>query len=364
MGGSPSIGQEADLPGLNPEWRTRNIGRLLLCAADMFVTDKLADFNDSGFGPVSQVHVSLIQNLDLRGTRLSTIAARARVTKQTMLELVDRAEASGLVARRPDGEDRRAKAVVFTPRGLEMMDRLRNGIGRAERRMARIVGAAFLRRTKQELTAYAGASGGMPGGLKGETEDVAWRSRNIGRVMRAAFDVFTRDVQRTLHANGFAAVSEVHMTLFRNLDVDGTRPTELAARARMTKQAMTDLVRRTELLGLVRQVPDARDGRAKTVVLTPEGCRLFDQTRAGLDEAERRMAAMVGTEFFAELKQRLAVYVAGSEASYLATDIGALALTGKARSPALTVDQSDGSCTTSWGDVGRSPPSSRIKRAG
>ena len=352
------------MPGMNPEWRTRNIGRLLLCAADMFVTDKLADFNDSGFGPVSQVHVSLIQNLDLGGTRLSTIAARAGVTKQTMLELVDRAEALGLVARRPDSGDRRAKAVVFTPRGLAMMDRLKSGIDRAERRMASIVGTAFLRRMKQKLTAYAGAGDGMPGGLKEETGDVAWRSRNIGRVMSAAFGVFTRDVQRTLHANGFAAVSEVHMTLFRNLDVEGTRPTELAARARMTKQAMTDLVRRTELLGLVRQVPDARDGRAKTVVLTPEGCRLFDQTHGGLYEAERRMAAMVGTEFFAELKQRLAVYVAGSEASYLATDIGELALTEGAIGPALQVNQSSGPWAKNRSAVGRSPPSSRIKRAG
>ena len=83
------------MPGLNPEWRTRNIGRLLHCAAEIFVTDKLAHFNDNGFGSVSQVHVSLIQNLDLRRTRLSTIASRARVTKQTMLELVDVLKRSG-----------------------------------------------------------------------------------------------------------------------------------------------------------------------------------------------------------------------------------------------------------------------------
>ena len=135
------------MPGLHPEWRTRNIGRLLLCAADIFVTDKLADFDENGFGPASQVHVSLIQNLDLGGMRLSTIASRARVTKQTMLELVDRAEALGLVARRPDSEDRRAKTVIFTPRGLEMRDRLKSGIDRAEQRMA-AMGLAF-----QSLTA-------------------------------------------------------------------------------------------------------------------------------------------------------------------------------------------------------------------
>ena len=90
------------------------------------------------------------------------------------------------------------------------------------------------------------------------------------------------------------------MTLFRDLDVEGTRPTKIAARSRITKQAMTDLVRRTELLGLVRQVPDARDCRATTVVLTPEGCRLFDQIRAGLEKAERRMAAMVSTKILTD----------------------------------------------------------------
>ena len=64
-----------------------------------------------------------------------------------------------------------------------------NDIDRAEQSMASNVGMAFLRRMKHKLTAYAGASDGMLGGLKEETVDVAWRSRNIGRVMSAAFDV-------------------------------------------------------------------------------------------------------------------------------------------------------------------------------
>ena len=58
------------------------------------------------------------------------------------------------------------------------------------------------------------------------------------------------------------------MTLFRNLDMEGTRPGDLAVRARIIKQAMTDLVGKTALLWLIERRTDPEDGRAQIIVLT------------------------------------------------------------------------------------------------
>ncbi len=292
------------------EWRTRNTGRLLLRATDAFVTEKLREVNGNGFGPVGQAHFALIQNIDFGGTRLTLAAARAGMTKQSMMELVDRGERLGLVERLPDPEDGRAKVIAFTPRGLQMMARLKDGIAGAERHMATTIGAAFVARLKRNLAGYVAASdsgGGIPA-LPGR--DAAWRTHNTGRVLSSAFRVFTRDVQRTLHTGGFTEISEMHMTLFRNLDVQGTRPSEIAARARMTKQAMTDLVRKNESLKLVERVRDPSDGRAQTVVLTPRGLQLLERTRLGVEQAELRMADLVGLGFLAEMKRELSAYVA------------------------------------------------------
>ena len=59
--------------------------------------------------------MALVQNLDLYGTRLTEIAARAGMAKQSMLELVDKAERLSLVERRPDPDDQRAQDGYRSP---------------------------------------------------------------------------------------------------------------------------------------------------------------------------------------------------------------------------------------------------------
>ena len=320
------------MPGQDVGWRTHNIGRQLICATNAFVAEKLRPLENSGFGPISQVHLALIQNIDLDGTRLTLAASRAQMTKQSMLELVDRAERLGLVLRRPDPEDGRAKAIAFTPKGLQMMERLKDGIAEAERNMAAITGAAFMARMRTQLAGYVTAMESANRALLVVDPQAAWRTRNVGRVLGIAFGVFTRDVQRTLHRAGFAGVSEGHMGLFRNLDIDGTRPSEIAARARMTKQAMTDLVRKTEALKLIKRVPDPSDGRAQMVMLTPKGLHLLEWTRTGVERAELRMAERVGKAFLADTKRILTTYVACVQSlDPLAVDIQGLARSNIAR---------------------------------
>ena len=62
---------------------------------------------------------------------------------------------------------------------------------------------------------------------------------------------------------------------------DGLRMGELAARARLSKQAMTELVRRLERDGLVERRADPRDGRASLIFLTARS-RSFQPVAAGV----------------------------------------------------------------------------------
>ncbi len=346
------------------EWRRRNVGRLLLCSTDAFVADKSRDMRGGGLGGVSQTHLALIQNIDFDGTRLTLAAARARMTKQSMLAIAHRAELLGLVERRPDPRDGRAKVIGFTAEGLQIMEQLKAGIARAERHMAAIIGAAVMARLRRKLTDYVSLRDDATSGLLMEGADVTWRTRNMGRLLGSAFKAFTLDVQRTLHGNGFADVSEVHMTLFRNLDMEGTRPSDLAMRARMTKQAMTDLVRRTALLGLVEWRTDLEDGRARIIVLAPRGERLVEQTRLGIERAELHMAELVGTGVVAELKRRLPAYVAAVQApSYLAAEVAQFVRAGAPQRPSRR-DRAGGAASIDAELRPSTPRSLRIIRAG
>ena len=256
--------------------------------------------------------MALIQNLDLHGTRLTTIAARASMTKQSMLELVDKAEAMGFVERRIDPDDRRAKIVGFTPSGLEMLELVHHGVALAEQRMAKVVGRVFLSAIKEQLTAYVeAASPAAP--LRMSDKNDLWRMLSVNRVLVQASGAFVRDVLRVVHEAGFDTVAEVHQALFRNLDLGGTRLTEIAARARMTKQAMAELVDKAEESGFVARQSDPGDRRAKIIVFTPAGFRLLDEQRRGIGSAERRMAKVTNTAFVAELRAQLTAYLASAE---------------------------------------------------
>ena len=291
-------------------WRTRNLGRLLFSATDVFVREKLRTVHAAGFGALTEVHMALVQNLDLHGTRLSAIAARASMTKQSMLELVDKTEALGFVERRADPDDRRAKIVTFTPAGLLMLERVREGVAVAESRMAAVVGAAFVNEMRERLAAYIAASDTNE--LRMSDRNDVWRTRSINRVLLSASSAFVRDVLRVVHAGGFDAVAAVHLTLFRNLDGGGTRLTEIAARARMTKQAMAELVNKAERHGFVSRQPDPDDKRAKIVIFTPDGLRLLDWNRRGIQAAERRLDSTAGQAFTDELRAQLTAYVASA----------------------------------------------------
>ena len=305
------------MPTQSAAWRHRNLGRLLFSATDLFVRDKLRIVNAGGFGAVTEVQMALVQNLDLHGTRLTTIAARANMTKQSMLELVDKAEAQGLIERRSDPDDQRAKMVTFTPSGLDMLDRVREGVAAAEQRMEAVMGAAFVSDMKERLNLYIAAEeGGDADALKMSDRNAAWRRLSVNRVMVSASGAFVRDVLRVVHGGGFDAVAPVHLTVLRNLDLRGTRLTEIASRARMTKQAMAELIDKTEALAFVARRPDPDDGRAKVIVFTPAGHRLLEQVRRGVDSAEGRMAAVTGDDFIGLLRRRLTDYVASADTGH------------------------------------------------
>lgn len=74
--------------------------------------------------------------------------------------------------------------------------------------------------------------------------------------------------------DGFNGITPAFVNLISLLDATGIRPTTLAQRVGITKQAIGQLVRELEVRGYVEQVPDSTDTRAKIVRLTKHGVAL------------------------------------------------------------------------------------------
>lgn len=77
-------------------------------------------FAERGHPQVRAPHGNVFPFLDSDGTRVSVLAERAQITKQSMAELVIHLERHGYVERVPDPADRRAKLVRSTDKGEEL----------------------------------------------------------------------------------------------------------------------------------------------------------------------------------------------------------------------------------------------------
>ena len=72
--------------------------------------------HDAGFDDLTIAQSRLAMGVDVEGTRLSVLAERAQIAKQTATALVDKLERAGYVERVPDPSDGRARLVKMTSR--------------------------------------------------------------------------------------------------------------------------------------------------------------------------------------------------------------------------------------------------------
>jgi DNA-binding MarR family transcriptional regulator len=122
----------------------RESGLGVLAARLLFaVQDELyARLEDAGHGDLTRLHGAVIAHLDEEGTRATELARRSGRHKQIIGRIVDELEELGYVERRPEVTDRRAKLVVPTERGREVMRVSDEIILDIERRQAAALGEA------------------------------------------------------------------------------------------------------------------------------------------------------------------------------------------------------------------------------
>ena len=129
--------------------------------------------------------------------------------------------------------------------------------------------------------------------------------RTFGALLRRPYEALHARVYGGLAARGFPEIRPAHSSVFRHITAGGSRLTDLAAQAGMTKQSMAYLVEGLERGGFLSAVPDPGDGRAKLVRLTARGRRVWGALVALSAEAEAAIAERMGSERFALLRTLL-----------------------------------------------------------
>jgi DNA-binding MarR family transcriptional regulator len=138
------------------------------------------------------------------------------------------------------------------------------------------------------------------------------RPANLVVLLREAYLRWNDVVLVRLAQQGHEDVRPAHAAVFQYLDDTGTTVSLLAERARMTKQAMAELVRHLEAHGYVRRVPDPTDGRAKLVLPTDRGNEVVELAQGLTPEIEEQISALLGAERTAALRTDLETLRRGS----------------------------------------------------
>lgn len=140
----------------------QNIWLLLRGPYDAFLTQLEEELAAAGFPDVRPSHTGCVfAHLPPEGARLTELAERAGLRKQTLSYFVDYLEDHGYVERVPDPTDRRAKLVCLTERGQEAARVAETAIPRIEAQWTQSLGQermAQLRDLLRALDALLGES--------------------------------------------------------------------------------------------------------------------------------------------------------------------------------------------------------------
>jgi DNA-binding MarR family transcriptional regulator len=122
--------------------------REVFVALNDIVVARLAE---RGHDVVRPAHGAVFQYLDDTGTTVSVLAERAQMTKQAMAELVQHLESHGYLTRIPDPDDRRAKLVLPTERGHEVIAIAQGLVPELEGQVTKLLGVDRTRALRKDL---------------------------------------------------------------------------------------------------------------------------------------------------------------------------------------------------------------------
>jgi DNA-binding MarR family transcriptional regulator len=123
--------------------------------------------------------------------------------------------------------------------------------------------------------------------------------------LAAASRALTTTMMTKVAGCGFDGMTPALASTMPLLDATGVRPTTLAQRAGVTKQAMSHLVRELEARGFVEQVVDTTDTRAKIVRLTKRGADLQAACSGVKQELQAIAIAKLGKSRVSRLRRDL-----------------------------------------------------------
>ena len=129
---------------------------------------------------------------------------------------------------------------------------------------------------------------------------------NLAQLFMRAFYWADEGLQNALKKQGWPSITRAQSLVFVNISEGVTRPSEIASRVGVTRQAIHQTINEMVELGYLTLQADPTDRRAKVVVYTEKGKDVGGATVSALQEIESSLSNRIGTERVVALREALA----------------------------------------------------------
>lgn len=119
----------------------------------------------------------------------------------------------------------------------------------------------------------------------------------VGALLRLCWQQVRGRMIEAIHAAGFTDLDEAQFPMFTYPPPDEARPSELARRLRMSRQAVNYLIAQLEAAGYLQRRTERRSGR-RLVYLTPRGWQVIETMYAAARHLQAQWSDKVGRERF------------------------------------------------------------------
>ena len=143
-------------------------------------------------------------------------------------------------------------------------------------------------------------------------DSTKYESVMIGALLTFPMQALSRRVTATLIERGYTDYRSTYQPVFSMCQPEGSRLTELAALASVTKSSMVETIDALVERGYFERVPDPTDGRASLVRRTERGWEVNRIAREVVEQVQAEWIQALGEERFAEMLgtlRQLAIYL-------------------------------------------------------
>jgi DNA-binding MarR family transcriptional regulator len=135
--------------------------------------------------------------------------------------------------------------------------------------------------------------------------DNSGQRRELGILLFVANRALEQRAFEAVVAAGFTDITLAQARVAARIGPDGSRVTDLAEQARVTKQSAAFLVEQLEAAGYVERVPDPTDGRARLVRLTNRSRGVVQAADAEVERVLAEWSDHVGEQRLRQLHETL-----------------------------------------------------------